>query len=384
MATVAAALRQHASGYLEQFGATMPHEHKRVLGLVTRCRTGELGHAWYQCDSCPNEHFVGRSCGNRHCPNCQHEVSQLWLARRMAQLLPVQYYLVTFTVPQALRMVLRANQRACYGALFDCGAKTIVELASGKRFIGSDRMGFFGALHTWGRDFTVYNPHVHFVVPGGGVSADGLKWQSAPENFLLPERAAAKIFPGKFREAMRDAGLEHQFKTADSNAWFSPWTVDVQAVGNGEAVLKYLAPYVNRVAISNRRMVSVDNRTVTFRFTPSGQKRSQTRKVSGTEFVRGFLQHTLPSRFQRIRYYGWASPNCKLKFQYVQMLVCFYLGWCWLMKQQTTVPEIVKPPVICKACKVGTMQLMAITDGAGRVIYRRPLPEHAVAYLDSG
>jgi len=104
----------------------------------------------------------------------------------MAQLLPVQYYLVTFTVPQSLRMIVRANQRACYKALFDCGAKTITELASGKRFIGTDRIGFFGALHTWGRDFTVYNPHVHFVVPGGGVSAEGNKWQAAPENFLLP------------------------------------------------------------------------------------------------------------------------------------------------------------------------------------------------------
>ena len=127
-------------------------------------------------------------------------------------------------------MILRANQRACYKALFDCGSQTIVELASGKRFIGSDRLGFFGALHTWGRDFTVYNPHVHFVVPGGGVSAAGDKWLASPENFLLPEKVAAKIYPGKFRDAMRAAGLEDQFKSADVNAWFAEWTVDVKAV----------------------------------------------------------------------------------------------------------------------------------------------------------
>ena len=384
MPTVAEALRQHADEYLKTFEQAMPHQHRRVLSLITACRTGQLGNVVQQCDTCSTEHWFGRSCGNRHCPNCQNDKSQLWLAKRMAQLLPVQYYLVTFTVPASLRMVVRANQRACYKALFDCGSQTLVELASGKRYVGTDRMGFFGALHTWGRDFTVYNPHVHFVVPGGGVSQDGSAWQGAPENFLFSQKAAAKVYPGKFRDAMRAAGLEQAFKQADTDAWFSPWIVDVQPVGNGQAVLKYLAPYVNRVAISNKRIVAVDQKTVTFSFTPSGTGVSRTRTVSGQEFVRGFLQHTLPSRFQRLRYYGWASPNCRLKFQYVQMLVYFYLGWCWLMKRAEVVQEIRKPPTRCPECKVGTMHVTTITDGMGRVIYSQPLPEHPIAYLDSG
>ena len=384
MATVADALRQHADRYVKQFGDKMPNEHKRVLSLITSCRTGELGHLRYQCDSCPKVHWAGRSCGNRHCPNCQNDKSDQWLAKRMAQLLPVQYYLVTFTVPSSLRMIVRANQRACYDALFDCGAQTLVELASGKRFIGTDRLGFFGALHTWGRDFTVYNPHVHFVVPGGGVSADGSKWLSAPKNFLIPEKAAAKVYAGKFRDAMRDAGLDADFKRVDAAAWFKPWIVDVQAVGNGEAALKYLAPYVNRVAISNHRIVEVTPSSVTYRFTPSGTQTSRTRTVDGNEFVRGFLQHTLPSRLQKIRYYGWVSANHRLKFQFVQMLVWFYLGWCWLMKKAERVTDVVKQPIFCPECKVGRMQLTTITDSEGRVIYRRPLPEHSLAYLDSG
>lgn len=260
----------------------------------------------------------------------------------------------------------------------------MVELASSKRFIGTDRMGFFGALHTWGRDFTVYNPHVHFVVPGGGISSDGSSWQAAPDNFLLPPKAAAKVYPGKFRDAMRAAGLEDAFKNADATAWFAPWTVDVQAVGNGQAVLKYLAPYVNRVAISNRRILAVDSDSVTFCHTPSGTKRSVSRPVSGQEFVRGFLQHTLPARFQRIRYYGWASPNSRWKFQYVQMLVYFYLGWCWQMKQQESIEQLPKPPMPCRQCKIGTLQLTAITNAEGEVIYARPLREHSVAFLDSG
>jgi len=384
MPTVADALRQHANAYLKQFGHNMPHEHKRVLALITRCRTGELGHLRYQCDFCPKEHWAGRSCGNRHCPNCQHDKAQLWLAQRIAQLLPVQYFLVTFTVPQSLRMVMRANQSDCYKALFDCGSQTIVELASGKRFIGSDKLGFFGAIHTWGRDFTVYNPHVHFVVPGGGVSADGKSWLASPENFLLPEKVASKIYPGKFRDAMRDAGLEQQFKKADAKAWLGEWTVDVEPVGDGQAALKYLAPYVNRVAISNKRIVAVDRRSVKYEYTPSGTKTTLTRNVKGNEFVRGFLQHTLPSKLQRIRYYGWMSPNCKLKFQYIQMLVWFYLGWCWLMKKETPVEVPVKPPVPCSECRIGTMRLTLVTGGDGEVLYRKPLHEHSTAYLDSG
>lgn len=382
-ATVADVLRRHGDAYLKAFGKSIPREHNRVLSLIRRCRTGELGHVVRQCDTCSHAHWFGRSCGNRHCPNCQSDKSALWLARRMAQRLPVPYYMVTFTVPSSLRMVVRRNQRVCYGALFDCGSQTIIGLASGKRFIGTKRVGFFGALHTWGRDFTVYNPHVHFVVPGGGVSADGSKWMAAPQNFLLPARAASKVYAGKFRNAMRGAGLDQAFIEADAKAWHSPWNVDVRCVGNGEAVLKYLAPYVNRVAISNHRIVSLDDSSVTYRFTPSGQQHCIKRTVSGSEFVRGFLQHTLPPRFQRIRYYGWQSPNCKLKFQYVQMLVWFYLGWCWLMKRDEFISDITKPTP-CPECKLGTMHAVMITDSAGRVIWRRALAEHAIAFLDSG
>ena len=155
MPTVADALRQHADGYLATFADRMPAEHKRVLAAITRCRTGDLGHLRYQCCSCRRAHWVGRSCGNRHCPNCQSDKTQVWLAKRTAQLLPVPYFLVTFTVPRALWKVVRANQRDCYQAIFDAGSRTIRELASAPRFIGTHRLGFFGALHTWGRDFTV-------------------------------------------------------------------------------------------------------------------------------------------------------------------------------------------------------------------------------------
>jgi hypothetical protein len=170
MPTVAEALRQHVPGYLETFGSRIPLGHRKVLSYITRCRTGQLGNVIYKCKSCQREHWVGRSCGNRHCPNCQKDKTYLWLAGQTAKLLPVQHFVVTFTVPQELRSLLRAHQKEGYDAIFQAGSQTIQTLLKNPRNLGSDNLGFFGALHTWGRDLRTYHPHVHFVVPGGGVS----------------------------------------------------------------------------------------------------------------------------------------------------------------------------------------------------------------------
>jgi hypothetical protein len=292
--------------------------------------------------------------------------------------------MVTFTVPEALRKIVRAHQRVCYRALFDGGSQTIRQLASGPRFIGTDRLGFFGALHTWGRDFTVYNPHLHFVVPGGGVSEAessseaGSKWQQCPENFLLPEKAASTVFRAKFRDAVRDAGIEDEFLAADPEAWTRTWVMDVEAVGDGRAVLKYLAPYVYRVAISNNRIEQVDETHVEFRYTPSGTKVTRHRRVTGQEFVRGFLQHTLPSGFHRIRYYGFLNRHSSLSIDHVRMLVWFYLGWRYVLAKRLVPQTPSKRPMLCSECG-GTLHLVEIIDHKGRVLYSHRLP-----YLDSG
>jgi hypothetical protein len=405
MPTVADALRQHGDDYLREFGDRMPTTHKRVLSLIRRCRTGELGHLRYDCADCQLRHWVGRSCGNRHCPNCQSDKTQFWLNERLSELLPVPYFMVTFTVPEALRKIVRAHQEVCYRALFDCGSQTILELASGKRFVGTKRMGFFGALHTWGRDLTVYNPHVHFVVPGGGVSEpqkptattrrgkratsidsprpgppgrpDSPAWQQCPPNFLLVEKAASIVFCAKFRDAVRAAGIEHEFLAADPQAWTQQWAMDVEPVGDGRGALKYLAPYVHRVAISNNRIDAVDETHVTYRYTPSGTKLTKRRKVTGQEFVRGFLQHTLPSGFHRIRYYGFLNKHSSLSIDYVRMLVWFYLGWNYLLAKRVVPEPPPKRPMQCQECG-GDLHLVEITDHIGRVVYSHPLP-----YLDS-
>ena len=177
MPTVADCLRRHAPEYLAKFGERVPLIHRQVLSAITRCRTGELGGLLYCCDDCRHQHWVGRSCGNRHCPACGRDKTSRWLDKQASRLLPVPHFLVTFTVPDQLRSVLRANQREGYAALFAAGSDTITALATRSKYLAGCTLGFFGVLHTWGRDPMVYHPHVHFVVPGGGVNAERSAWQ---------------------------------------------------------------------------------------------------------------------------------------------------------------------------------------------------------------
>ena len=215
-------------------------------------------------------------------------------------------------------------------------------------------------------------------MPGGGVSEDGSMWQQCPPNFLLPEKAASTVFRGRFRDAVRAAGIEDEFLAADPQAWTQHWTMDVEAVGDGRGTLKYLAPYVYRVAISDNRIESMNETHVVFRYTPSGKKYSKRREISGQEFVRGFLQHALPPDLHRIRDYGSLNRHSSLSLNYVRMLVCFYLGWCYMLAKRPVAEVPPKRPMCCTECG-GELHLVMITDHVGRVLYEHPLP-----YLDSG
>ncbi len=376
MVSVADCLRQHAPAYLQEFGQRVPMGHRKVISAITRCRTGELGGVVYQCDGCGRVHWVGRSCGNRHCPNCQKEKTQEWLAKQTQWLLPVHHFLVTFTVPKELRCVLRANQKPGYDAIFHSGSQTIRKLLANSKYLGTSKVGFFGVLHTWGRDPMVYHPHVHFVVPGGGVSEDGTQWLATPENFLFPHALAISLYKKLFAQAMRAAGL---YDKIPASVWRGKWVVDFEMVGDGRAVLKYLAPYVYRVAISDNRIVDCDEQSVTFRVTPSGEKRSKTRRVVGQEFVRGFVQHVLPRGFQKIRYYGWMSPNSRVDLDMVRWLVWLFLSWTyWLGSGHAPQEKLIHKPVRCAACG-GAMKIILVLN-----VDCRAMVEHSLGYLDSG
>jgi hypothetical protein len=247
MPSVADALRRHGPDYLERFGATMPAEHKKVLRAIMACRTGQLGTVLYECTSCGRTHAMGRSCGNRHCPTCQQDKTKAWLETQTGRLLPCPYFLLTFTVPAALRAWIRSHQRIAYAALFEASSEAIKTLAANPKHVGAATCGFFGVLHTWGRSLD-YHPHVHYVVPGGGLGADGSQWLPSHPHFFVPVRALSTVFRAKFRDALARAGVLAQ---VDAAVWRQDWVVHSQAVGDGRASLQYLAPYVFRVAISD-------------------------------------------------------------------------------------------------------------------------------------
>jgi hypothetical protein len=338
MPTVADVLRQYGPAYLQSFGAAMPPEHKKVLRAITACRTGELGVAVYVCQSCGKTHAVPCACGNRHCPSCQWGKTADWLEQQTARLLPCPYFMVTFTVPAELRAVLRQHQRIGYAALFEASSGALRELARNPRFVGSARCGFTGVLQTWGRTLE-YHPHVHYIVPGGALSADGTKWLASRPNYFVPEKALAIVFRAKFRDALDRAGLLHLVNPA---VWHVDWVVDSEAVGDGRTSLKYLAPYVYRIAISDHRIISCDNDRVTFSYRPSGSKRERQMTVDAFEFIRRFLQHVLPKGFQKVRHYGFLSATSKVSIADVCRLVMLHYGLVCLLLAQL-------PQVACTA-----------------------------------
>jgi hypothetical protein len=228
----------------------------------------------------------------------------------------------------------------------------------------------------------VYHPHVHFVVPGGGVKVDkqgrAVRWQATAENFLFHHGTLVEVYQAKLADHLRACEL---YDRLPADVWRGKFVVDIKPVGDGGAVLKYLAPYVNRVAISDKRIVAVDEQTVTYRYTPSGESRSKMRTVSGTEFVRGFVQHTLPRGFQKVRYYGWMR-NGKRRIQRdeVKWLVYVFLGWMYWLATAHAPQVTAKPPSAVRCAECGeAMHVVEVTYEPVRT-----LSEHGLAYLDSG
>ncbi len=359
MPTVADVLRRYGGAYLERFGEAMPVEHRKVLHALTACRTGVLGTVLYACSSCGRKHPVGRSCGNRHCPTCQYDKTRAWLEKHTAQLLPCPYFLLTFTVPAELRRFVRSHQRVCYAALFEASSQAIKLLAADPKYIGTPSPGFFGVLHTWGRTMA-YHPHVHYVVLGGGVSDDGSQWLPSRADFFLPVKALSKIYRAKFRDAMRRAGLLEQI---DPAVWRHNWVVHSQPAGDGRASLKYLASYVFRVAISDHRVLSCDDGRVRFSYRKSASTRRRTMTLDASEFIRRFLQHVLPSGFQKVRHYGFASPNAKLSLEAVRWLITLHAGLHFQLSPLPTPPANLTPPLHCPECGMPLLLLCFVRPG---------------------
>lgn len=347
MPAVADVIRRHQESYLERHGEAVPQPHRKVLDTLAACRTGRLGTVVFACNDCGQRHHIGRSCGNRHCATCQQDKARAWLQRQTERLLPCPYFLVTFTLPAELRPFARSNQRVAYNAFFRASSDAIKLLAADPKYIGTPCPGFFGVLHTWGRQLP-YHPHLHYVVAGGGPSPDAQRWLSARADFLMPGKALAKLCRAKFRDAMKAGGV---FERIDPAVWSKDWVVDLQSVGDGRRALHYLAPYIFRVAISDHRIRACDDHQVVFTYRKTGSRRLRSLGLEPHEFLRRFLQHVLPSGFQKVRYYGFLSANSAYSIDTVRWLATLHAGKTFVLAAGAKAPP--PPPSLLRCAHCG-------------------------------
>ena len=313
--------RTAAAGFLRWHWASF--QQRKVIRAITHCRTAALGGHIDTCSGCGKDWGLSyNSCRNRHCPKCQAQARQRWLAARQADLLPTPYFHVVFTLPHKLNSLIRANPVTLYNLLFRSVADTLIEVAANPKRLGA-QIGFFAILHTWTQTL-VFHPHIHCVIPGGGLDPDHTQWRTTSERFFLPRRILRSVFRGKFLDGLKDLVASDQIRFPPKlqflenpkrfRAWIRglhihPWVVYPKPpFGGPTQVLRYLGRYTHRVAISNHRLIGFDGKQIQFRWID--RKAGHTPRIMDLpvdEFIRRFLSHVLPKGFVRIRHFGFMT-----------------------------------------------------------------------------
>jgi hypothetical protein len=307
-----------APDYLRRFGPAMPARQRQVLDSILSCRTPARGGELFACPDGHGFDYRYHSCNDRHCPLCGRSDADAWLQRQRARLLlPTTYFLVTFTVPGELRMFLRSHLRIGLDLLFAASAQALHELAANPRRLGA-QLGMLGVLHTWSRTL-IFHPHIHYLLPGGGLSPDGRTWIAA-QHFLLHHVALGLRGRTLFKERLRK---EHPdlFAQVPTRVWKQHWNVGVQAVGSGDNALRYLARYVFKTATGNRRVQQLPDGRLLWPYRDSQTHRDTAVPLEPHEWMRRFLQHILPRHFARVRTFGWCHPAAKVRLNRVRALL---------------------------------------------------------------
>jgi hypothetical protein len=326
--TVAVVFRRYGDSYPDQAGAALSTAHRRVMRAIERCRTAALGGHVEQCDRCGHSRVWYNSCRDRHCPQCQALARAAWVKDREAEILPAEYFHVVFTVPEEIAVVAYQNKAVVYGLLFRAAADTLRTIAADPQHLGAE-IGFFAVLHTWGQTL-VHHPHLHCVVPGGGLSIDGTRWVSCRPGFFLPVRVLSRLFRRLFLDALQRASEAGRLQFSGSlealgdhqaladhlaPARDAEWVVYAKPPFAGpQQVLDYVGRYTHRIAISNHRLVDIDDQEVRFRYKDyraQGPEIQKTITLAAMEFIRRFLLHVLPPGFHRIRYYGFLGYRAR-------------------------------------------------------------------------
>ena len=373
--TVADVVRSCLDEFLGKYGAKLTPPQRRLLFDLINCRTAELGGHILGCPECGHQQIAYNSCGNRHCPTCQATAAARWLEARAAELLPAPYFHVVFTLPDAFNSIALANPRVVYDLLLRTAAETMLELAADPAHLGA-KIGVLAVLHTWGQTLT-FHPHVHCVVPGGGPSLDETRWIACRENYFLPSVIMSRVFRGKFLAGLRTAftqgrlrlpakfdpqSAKAEFERLVSKSVRTDWVIHVKPpFGGPEQVLKYLARYTHRVAISNGRLLSFDGNEVRFRYKDYAHgNRKRVMILTALEFVRRLLLHVLPTGFVRIRHYGLLAN----RHRHEKLVLCRRLLRASDSPGEASLPEAietreiqssVKPTQVCPACGADRM-----------------------------
>ena len=325
---VADIFRAHGPAWREANAGHVSLGQLKAMSAIENCRTAALGGHVARCEDCAHTVIAYNSCRNRHCPKCQGAAARTWLAEREAELLPVPYYHLVFTLPAAVADIAYQNKATVYDILFKASSETLITIAADPKHLGA-RVGAISVLHTWGSALT-HHPHIHMIAPGGGVSLDGLQWVACRPGFFLPVRVLSRLFRRLFLEKLIvafDAG-QLQFFGAHADlaardaftAFLTPlrtteWVVYTKRpFGGPEAVLAYLARYTHRVAISNSRLIALHDGAVAFKWKDyrlEGRDRTKTMTLDAAEFIRRFLIHVLPTGFHRIRHYGLFASGAR-------------------------------------------------------------------------
>src|SRR5437870_7695258 len=388
---VADILRDHGAAWRSANTGHVSLDQLKVMSAIARCRTVALGGHVARCEDCANTVIAYNSCRNRHCPKCQGAAAKEWLAEREAELLPVGYFHLVFTLPGPIADVAYHNKAAIYGLLFTVAAETTLAIASDPKRLGA-RIGITAVLHTWGSALT-HHPHVHMIVPGGGLSLDNTRWVASRSDFLVRVNVLARLFRGKMLAmllAAHDAGQLKFFNThaglADKRTFkrfIGPlrhikWVVYCKAPFAGpKQVLRYLSRYTHRVAISNRRLMAADDNAIAFRwkdYRSNGPGRWKTMRLHPHEFIRRFLIHVLPKGFHRIRHYGLlAGANRAENIATARILLDVAPPAVEAQEQPDVVPDSPRVlPSPCPCC--GARMIVIEVFARGREPKWRPTP----------
>lgn len=320
MLRVVDVVRRHGPAYLDRHGASMLPSHVRAVKAILRCRTPEMGGHLAACPQCGTEHVLYHSCRHRACPRCGHDATTRWLVAQRELLLPVPYFHVVFTLPAELRRLVRSHQAALLPVLFHAAFESLAALCADPHYLGA-QIGALAVLHTWTRTLE-WHPHVHMLVPGGGLASDGRTWIPTPPRqtrYLVPVKALSKLFRGRFLDLARRTLPAVAFPHLP---WGKRWVVFAKPVVQGaDKVLEYLGRYVHKTAIADHAVAAFDDRTVTFRYQDSSTRERKVMTLPVDEFLRRFLQHVPQKGFHRVRTFGLLHPAHRLALRQLQLLL---------------------------------------------------------------